>query len=222
MTRPSNNVVVPLRWFENFGAPPEEPTPPPPIEPVFTAAQMAEARQTGWNDGYIAACRAQLRAIAEETRRGLDDLLRQSETMDRRLEHLAERNARMVAAWLGDLFIAALPDLETAAMDSRIAVAAQRLSGLLSKATGITVKAADEVVAECGSLEEAWRAVGAWRSESAVNAPITIDWDSGRLRIDPQQNWRDIAALQPFLVPPAAEAERLFSVVRPAGVDDVG
>ena len=165
MTRLSNDVVhtqVPsggaiAEWFENFDRPQEPAVIVVPDGPPDDATELECARQEGWNEGFIAACRGAFDCAMRQEDRGVAQLFDQAKALDQRLESVIDRNALAIAQWLVEALATIIPGMLRDNAETRILAVAAILRSTIRSVTHFEVQNDRDVPLTCRSAEDAWR-----------------------------------------------------------------
>jgi hypothetical protein len=98
---------------EDFDQPPASPPAPEPevIEPVFSAAELAAARETAWHEGQAAAAAGAEQADIARARQALVQIATQLDNARNEANRIAEEAAEAMAYLLCDGFATAFPAL---------------------------------------------------------------------------------------------------------------
>src|SRR3954451_8830612 len=222
MTRPLSDTAVEQRrlvrsiagWFEDFDHPPapvaDLPMPQPPSGP--TEAEIA--RQEGWNDSFLAACRGGDHQAARAETLGVAVLLTKLDAMDQQLEAAVQSNATVLAQWLVEALTTIVPGLLRDEAEPRTLQVAAVLRRALRSVTKLEVCGNSGPATPCATADDAWREIIRRRNENPHEAAVSLHWPNGRASFDEARAWAEIrAAMLPMcaqtsVVPPSVEVVR--------------
>jgi hypothetical protein len=200
------------RWFESFDRAPEPQAVAAPADVEAVPTDVETARQEGWNEGFLAAGRAGLLLSARASGSDAAALLTQLETLDQRMDGVAEAYATAISAWLIDVLDAVAPSLMHDEMTQVAARTAAVLHRTLRCMTGLEVRADGGAAISCSSAEEAWRQLMRLRDETPAAQAVSICWPNGSASFDQQRTWAEIrAAIMPQWVETTGNAEAAFA-----------
>ncbi len=212
MIRPLNDVMLDRRssaraiagWFENFDRPLEPAVTEAPAAPALGPTELELARQEGWNEGFLAACRRHGYLAESAEARAAATLLHRLEALDQRISDVADVNAIAIARWLAEALEAIVPALLQHEMEKRVAATAAVLRQTLRSVGVLEVRRSDGVAVSCSSAEEAGQVLVRLRDETADPGGISISWQDGKMCFDDRRVWADIsAAILPITSRPA-------------------
>jgi flagellar biosynthesis/type III secretory pathway protein FliH len=184
------------------------------IAPVFTAADLEQARITGWQEGYDAA-RAELAAEAE---RGAQEtagaIAAQIAAARHELRHMAEESAETIARLLLESFAVAFPSVCAEFGEKEVAALLRTVLPALSQEPAVTVRACPSVLQAVAPEIERLDPDFAERVRLVPSAmppgDVRISWHAGKAARDTASLWSEIAEiLAPagFLTAAAARRE---------------
>jgi len=183
-------------WFENFDEP-EQIAPyaePEPEKITFDAAELSAARAEAWNDGYLAASRADAQAMQRNGQAILEQLMDRLLEVEKKLEQLVEQSAASVTDWLVDSFLTTLPGLSDRFMAERTDVVGKLLKSALILKPRIELHRSQEPVACFADLAELSRQLEAEQGPDHPAGKIVIAWQQGEAQLDRARLWDDIRA----------------------------
>jgi flagellar biosynthesis/type III secretory pathway protein FliH len=201
---------------EDFDLPPrpsnQEPPPEPEvIEPLFSAAELDNARAEGWQEGHdqaLAAADVAGETMAREALAAIAAQLTQSAAEARAI---ADAGADAIAQLLLAGFAAAFPTLCQRYGEAEICAVVRTILPVLQSEPKITVRvspgAVPAVTRELGTLDPEFSAQVQVLAADALSAgDVRIAWRAGNASRDTKRLWQDIEAiLAPAgLLPPQA------------------
>jgi flagellar biosynthesis/type III secretory pathway protein FliH len=182
--------------FDLVGAAPE----PEVIEPVFTAAELAAAREAAWRDGHDAGLQEAGAADVAVTRQAMADVATQfaaeRDTAAKRDEEAAEAIARLLL----DSLAATFPTLCARYGDQEVRAIARIVLPALTHEAAITVRAHPRTAAalaqEIARLEpELAEHVQTIECEAMAPGDVRIAWRNGMAMREAASLWQQVASV---------------------------
>jgi flagellar biosynthesis/type III secretory pathway protein FliH len=187
-----------ILFAEDFDLADPEPAPEPEIiAPVFTAADLEQARAAGWQEGRDAA----LAELAAEAERGAQEaagaIAAQIEAARHELRRMAEESAEAIARLLLESFAAAFPAVCAAYGEKEITALLRAVLPALSQEPMVTVRACSSVLQAAAREIERLDPDFAERVRlvPAATPPgdVRISWHAGKAVRDTATLWSEIA-----------------------------
>jgi flagellar assembly protein FliH len=170
------------------------------IEPVFSAGEMAAAREAAWHDGHTAGLQEAMAGDATATRLAITAIAERfaAECADARAS--AERSAEAIARLLLDSLSAVFPTLCSRYGDEEVRAIVRTVVPALIQEPSITVRAHPRTAAAVTQETARLNAELAGRmqmieSDAMPPGDVRIAWRSGSATRDAAALWQEVAAV---------------------------
>ena len=187
---------------EDFDLPPAPPSPPEPeiIEPVYSAADLQEARTEAWREARDAAMAEAETAARTESRQTLTRIAEHLEATQTEASDLVERSAEAIARLLMDGFAAAFPALSRKHGSAELRAIIRTILPALHQELAVTVRvdgnAAQAVRDEIERLDpDLLPKIEVQASNAVLPGDIRIAWRNGAAIRDTTTLWEEITAI---------------------------
>lgn len=182
--------------FDVLQAAPE----PEVIEPVFSASELAAARETTWQEGHDAGIEEAAHSNAAATRQAMEAIASELRTDRAAATALAEQAAQSIAQLLLESLAAAFPALCTRYGDAEVRAIAHAVLPALTQEPVITVRANPRTAAalarEFAELDpDIAGHVQTAPCDSIPEGDVRIAWHNGAAMRDAAALWDQIAAI---------------------------
>ena len=170
------------------------------IEPVFSAAEVANAREAAWREGNAAGLREAAASEAAATRRAIESVAAQfAEVHDAAAAH-AEQSADAIARLLLDSLAAAFPVLCACYGEAEVQAIARSVLPALTQEQVVTVRTnpltARSLLREIGRLDPDFAArVQIIECDAMTPGDVKISWRNGAVVRDATALWEQVAAV---------------------------
>jgi flagellar biosynthesis/type III secretory pathway protein FliH len=196
--RPSSQPLGTL-FGDDFDRPETAPEPEV-IEPAFSAAELANAREEAWREGNAAGLREAAASEAAATRRAIESVAAQfAEVHDAAAAH-AEQSADAIARLLLDSLAAAFPVLCACYGEAEVQAIARSVLPALTQEQLVTVRTnpltARSLMREIGRLDPDFAArVQIIECDAMTPGDVKISWRNGAVVRDATALWEQVAAV---------------------------
>ncbi len=187
---------------EDFDLPPAPAAPPEPeiIEPVYSAADLQEARTEAWREGRDAAMAEAETTARTEARQTLTRIAERLDATQAEAADLVERSAESVARLLMDGFAAAFPALSRQHGAAELRAIIRTILPALHQELAVTVRvdgnAAQAVRDEIERLDpDLLPKIEVQASNAVLAGDIRIAWRNGAAIRDTTTLWEEITAI---------------------------
>ncbi len=187
---------------EDFDLPPAPPAPPEPeiIEPVYSVADLQEARTEAWREGHDAAMAEAETTARTEARQTLTRIAERLEATQAEAADLVERSAETIARLLMDGFAAAFPDLSRKHGAAELRAIIRTILPALHQELAVTVRidgnAVQVVRDEIERLDpDLLPKIEVQASNAVLPGDIRIAWRNGAAIRDTTTLWEEITAI---------------------------
>ena len=187
---------------EDFDLPPAPAAPPEPeiIEPVYSAADLQEARAEAWREGRDAAMAEAETTARTEARQTLTRIAERLDATQAEAADLVERSAESVARLLMDGFAAAFPALSRQHGAAELRAIIRTILPALHQELAVTVRvdgnAAQAVRDEIERLDpDLLPKIEVQASNAVLAGDIRIAWRNGAAIRDTTTLWEEITAI---------------------------
>ncbi len=179
---------------------PERVAEPDAIEPVYTAAELAKAREAAWREGNAGGQQEAAASDAAATRRAIEAMAAQWADASDAAAARAEQTADAIARLLLDSLAAAFPTLCACYGEAEVQAIVRSVLPALTQEQVITVRTnrltAPSLVREIGRLDPAFAArVQIVECDLMTPGDVKIDWHNGRAIRDATALWEQVAAV---------------------------
>jgi flagellar biosynthesis/type III secretory pathway protein FliH len=178
-----------------------EPTPEPEvIEPVFSASELAAAREATWHDGHDAGIQEATHSDAAATRQAMEAIARELRADRTAATALAEQAAQSITHLLLESLAAAFPVLCSRYGDAEVCAIARTVLPALTQEPVITVRVNPRTAAalahELAQLDpDIAEHVQTSQCDSMPPGDVRIAWHNGGAMRDAAALWEQIAAI---------------------------
>lgn len=186
-------------FAEDFDLPENAPEPEV-IEPVFSASELAVARETAWRDGHAAGLQEAAASDAAVTRQAVTEIAEQFMTERAAGAASAESSAEAIARLLLDSLAATFPALCARYGDEEVHAIARLVLPALSQEPAITVRAHPHTAAALAReitrlAPEIAEHVQTIECDGMARGDVRIAWRNGSSTRDAASLWRQVAAV---------------------------
>jgi flagellar assembly protein FliH len=197
-TRPSSRPIGAL-FGEDFDRPEAAPEPEV-IEPVFSAAELANAREAAWRQGNAAGLEEAAASDAAATRRAIEALATQFPDASDTAAALSEQSADAIARPLLDSLAAAFPVLCACYGEAEVQAIVRSVLPALTQEHVVTVRTnpltARSLLREIGRLDPDFAArVQIAECDAMTPGDVKIAWRNGAVVRDATALWEQVAAI---------------------------
>ncbi len=199
-TRPRDPGVV--LFDDDFDLPPVPPAPPEPeiIEPVFTAAELAAAREDASREARDAALAEADAATRTMVSRALTAMAQEMTAARGDVAVVAEAAAEAMARLLLDCFATAFPALSARHGAGEVAAVVRRILPVLHREPRITVRVSPHISAAMAAEIEAMDPDLAARvkiipTDAVAAEDVRIAWEDGGAVRDTKLLWDQIESI---------------------------
>jgi len=184
---------------EDFDRPEAAPEPEA-IEPVFSAAELANARETASREGNAAGRDAAVASDAAATRVAIEALAAQFADARETAAALAEQSADAIARLLLDSLAAAFPVLCASYGEAEVQAIVRSVLPALNQEQAVTVRTnpltARSLLREIGRLEPDFVSrVQIVECDAMTPGDVKISWRNGAVVRDATALWEQVAAI---------------------------
>jgi flagellar biosynthesis/type III secretory pathway protein FliH len=196
--RPSSRALGAL-FEEDFDRPESAPEPEV-IEPVFSAADLAGAREAAWRAGNAAGAEEAAAGDAAATRRAIESIAAQFADARDTAAALAEQTADAIARLLLDSLAAAFPVLCACCGEAEVQAIVRSVLPALNQEQAVTVRTnpltARSLLREIGRLDPDFAArVQIVECDAMTPGDVKISWHNGAVVRDATGLWEQVAAI---------------------------
>ena len=212
---PPRSVPFPAILFaDDFDHPASE-IEPEIIEPTFTAAELAAAREQAWAEGHAAASQEAAEAQNAALRASAGRLVDQLAALTTDLRQEAEQRAEAIADLLLEILAALFPSLSAAHGEQEALALVKALMPGLARMPAVTIRANPCLVATLArEVERADlvdpAAITVVPSESVPPGDVRLIWAEGGASRDAAEAWARVSATlreAGFALPPTNAKE---------------
>ncbi len=196
--KPSSRPLGAL-FGEDFDRPEASPEPEV-IEPVFSAAELANAREAAWQQGNAAGLQEAAASDSAATRRTIEAIAAQFAEARDTAAALAEQSADAIARLLLDSLAAAFPVLCACYGEAEVQAIVRSVLPALTQEQMVTIRTnpltARSLVREIGRLDPDLAArVQIAESDAMTPGDVKIAWRNGAAIRDATALWEQVAAI---------------------------
>ena len=188
-----------LLFADDFDLPPES-VEPEVIEPVFSAAELAEAREAGWHDGHASTLAEAAASDAAAVRQAIEAIAAALATAREAAAREAGEAAEAIARLLLDSLAAVLPTLCARHGDAEMRALVHAVLPALSQEPEVTVRIG------AASVEAISSAIAKIDPDLASRVHVVpcgtlpigdvrISWRNGTATRDASALWQQVAAI---------------------------
>jgi flagellar biosynthesis/type III secretory pathway protein FliH len=186
-------------FAEDFDRP-EAASEPEAVEPVFSAAELANARDTASREGNAAGRDAAVASDAAATRVAIEALAAQFADARETAAGLAEQSADAIARLLLDSLAAAFPVLCASYGEAEVQAIVRSVLPALNQEQAVTVRTnpltARSLLREIGRLEPDFASrVQIVECDAMTPGDVKIAWRNGAVVRDATALWEQVAAI---------------------------
>ncbi len=196
--RPSARVLGAL--FEEDFDRPESAAEPEVIDPIFSAADLADAREAAWRAGNAAGAEEAAAGDAAAARRAIESIAAQFADARDAAATLAEQTADAIARLLLDSLAAAFPVLCASCGEVEVQAIVRSVLPALNQEQAVTVRTnpltARSLLREVGRIDPDFAArVQIVECDSMTPGDVKISWRNGAVVRDATGLWEQVAAI---------------------------
>jgi flagellar biosynthesis/type III secretory pathway protein FliH len=196
--RPSARVLGAL--FEEDFDRPESAAEPEVIDPIFSAADLADAREAAWRAGNAAGAEEAAAGDAAAARRAIESIATQFADARDAAATLAEQTADAIARLLLDSLAAAFPVLCASCGEVEVQAIVRSVLPALNQEQAVTVRTnpltARSLLREVGRLDPDFATrVQIVECDSMTPGDVKISWRNGAVVRDATGLWEQVAAI---------------------------
>jgi len=188
-----------LLFADDFDLPPE-PAEPEAIEPVFSAAEIAEAREAGWRDGHASTLAEAAASDTAAVRQTIEAIAAEFAALRETAAAQAGEAAEAIARLLLDSLAAVLPALCAQHGEAEMQALVRAVLPALSQEPEVTVRvgaesveAISQEIAKCDpDLASRVRVVPCG---TLPVGDVRITWRNGSATRDASALWQQVAAI---------------------------
>jgi len=188
-----------ILFADDFDEPVQEPEPEV-IEPAFTAAELAAAREQGWAEGHAAALQETAAAQDVALRESAGQLVDQLAALARDLRQEAEQRAEAIADLLLEMLAALFPSLNAAHGEQEALALVRALMPGLARMPAVTIRSNPTLVGTLAREIERVEladpaAITVIPSESVPPGDVRLIWAEGGASRDAAETWARVSAM---------------------------
>jgi flagellar assembly protein FliH len=196
--KPSSRPLGML-FEEDFDRPESVPEPEA-TEPIFSAADLANAREAAWQEGSAAGLEAAAASDAAATRRAIESVAAQFADASDTAAALGEQTADAIARLLLDSLAAAFPVLCACYGEAEVQAIVRSVLPALTREQAVTVRTnpltARSLLREIGRLDPDFASrVQIVECDAMTPGDVKISWHNGAAVRDATALWEKVAAI---------------------------